>query len=1357
MRNSLHEHFEIIPLPAIGKSDRSLGQVFLVKWENIVSDFILTAKSIDPPGASGKSIHVKPGEKKFGELILSVPVPDGIAPGHSYRIRMNMESDSESDSLEIDSTFPDKDRLLFAGPGYHVDPVWWNTERDYTEVGSCQPPTTGSFIDLNEKFLAVMKSNPEFSCALETVPALYPSFLMFPKIRNSMRSLAKSGRLELIGSYDEPQSTIVGCELLCRNIEYGIAFAKEIFGVNSKGLAQWDVFGHDPIWPSLGRIAGLNWTTFARGVYYADPLPAIDNLIPSEFMWMSPDGNALLAHYMTRHYTSGWEFSWKSMADAEIPILKRFKELAKVAPTHNTLLPCYADFGEPFEGMCDLVKEWNEKYLSPKIIIGTQSDYLNAVKKSCEADSIRLPVISADFNPALSGCNISFIDTKLAQHFCERFLRDAEIWSTAANLLGVPYPLGAIDRAWRILNYTAHHDAVTGSESDQVYIDLCALWREAFDNANEARNRACEAISGCIDSQAEGEKVVTVFNSLPWPRNGDVKIDSEFYAGGVPALGWKTFRLPKLESPNDRVQIDNENTISNEFLKIEIDPDRGGAISSIVDLRTGKELIKVGGVGNDIAVYEEYRGLELQPWLLQLTGKRRSVAETKAHINRIIESGTQTLTASAEFIGCIFESKITLRSDEPFIDFEISINGYSENDLFIRTEFPLDLPGTVPVAQTSGGVIGRSFARHGDYFELKNFGDWAIDTWGGLECPMSFKIANEMTELFRTVSVCEIVTSDEAQTWELKIAGKLVRILALCGVTSTVTRASGRRSGDWLKDGSHPDFRISLGSKISFASELIEKASVFDPDSMRIFNDGAKGLAWIDIADTAIGFDKPVIVFPNDSESCEAILNEWSDAIDRKIEIPINACRIVIAPQIEIERNYIRSESGCAFITKGIRSMAVHEDRTVALGLLRSASGCPSGEWIDKPRKKMPDESNFQHEHFSHRFEFRLMPHAGDWRDAGVSRVAEEFNQPLIAFVGETKSGKLPNEGNFLRIESIGALIQSIRPYDSIKNLFDPLNVSVNPEHGLFVRLRETDGSIARIGISDVENIYKSDFSCEILLPIEKSESGVFAFQINPWSIEHLKIIPKSKATNIPAISPNRNSQKDLLYPSRYWRSGLGPENPFAQPIFIRFLEKEISLGNGEKKTITIQIASNVSRKFDHPVRVEISSPKGVDTNPSAIEIAAFDPEETIEHAITISEVDGQKVNGGFISAVLSSQVFPRFIAALPVNRTANLPAPVDIRVPEAVIVSEKGVEFEIILKNLLGQYVEGFLELITPLDSWPLVPSNEIRKPVTIPPSDSVTVNYRINNSKSVVPGRYWAIAKWHSLEEQAYSDSLW
>ena len=69
----------------------------------------------------------------------------------------------------------------------------------------------------------------------------------------------------------------------------------------------------------------------------------------------------------------------------------------------------------------------------------------------------------------------------------------------AGLLGGATYPQAALAKAWVQLAYGAHHDAITGSESDQVYLDLLTGWRDAWELGSTARDNALALLSSAVD------------------------------------------------------------------------------------------------------------------------------------------------------------------------------------------------------------------------------------------------------------------------------------------------------------------------------------------------------------------------------------------------------------------------------------------------------------------------------------------------------------------------------------------------------------------------------------------------------------------------------------------------------------------------------------------------------------------------------------------------------------------------------------------------------------------------------------------------------------------------------------------
>ncbi len=73
----------------------------------------------------------------------------------------------------------------------------------------------------------------------------------------------------------------------------------------------------------------------------------------------------------------------------------------------------------------------------------------------------------------------------------------------------------------------------------------------------------------------------------------------------VGSVGWRTYLLKESEQASAWEPLAGVE-IANDYHRLRVDPGRGGGVSSLLDLRSGAELIAPGRVGNELAVYEEY-------------------------------------------------------------------------------------------------------------------------------------------------------------------------------------------------------------------------------------------------------------------------------------------------------------------------------------------------------------------------------------------------------------------------------------------------------------------------------------------------------------------------------------------------------------------------------------------------------------------------------------------------------------------------------------------------------------------------------------------------------------------------------
>jgi alpha-mannosidase len=114
-----------------------------------------------------------------------------------------------------------------------------------------------------------------------------------------------------------------------------------------------------------------------------------------------------------------------------------------------------------------------------------------------------------------------------------------------------------------------------------------------------------------------------------------------------------------------------------------------------------------------------------------------------------------------------------------------------------------------------------------------------------------------------------------------------------------------------------------------------------------------------------------------------------------------------------------------ALLNRGLPGNAVH-DGTLLLSLLRStcivAYGFGGGYGPG-----MSSDSGLQLGK-ELTFDYALVPHAGDWREAGLYRDGLEFNNPLLAVKAASHPGRLPAQGGLLEVSPASVLVSTLKP-----------------------------------------------------------------------------------------------------------------------------------------------------------------------------------------------------------------------------------------------------------------------------------------------------------------------------------------
>ncbi|MCV7227497.1 NEW3 domain-containing protein [Mycolicibacterium komossense] len=1144
-----------------------------------------------------------------GDATVEIPVAvSAREPGRQRAATVIAGADSSG------FTFVDAEpgATMFMISHFHYDPVWWNTQAAYTSLWTEDPPgkarQTNGF-ELVHAHLDMARRDPDYKFVLAEVDYLKPYWDTHPEDRADLRRLITAGRIEIMGgTYNEPNTNLTGPETAIRNLVHGMGFQRGVLGAEPATAWQLDVFGHDPQFPGMAADAGLTSSSWARGPFHQWGPMAGDGdpkrmQFASEFEWIAPSGLGLLTHYMPAHYSAGWWMdSAASLAEAEDATHQLFERLQTVTSTRNVLLPVGTDYTPPNKWVTEIHRDWNARYTWPKFVCALPREFFAAVRAELDERGVAASPQTRDMNPIYTGKDVSFIDTKQANRAAEAAVLDGERFATFAALLsGSTYPEPAFAKAWVQLAYGAHHDAITGSESDQVYLDLLTGWRDAWELGRAARDNSLAVLSAAVDGD------IVVWNPLVHNRTDIVTLvlgesspvrildpsgnevptvvaddgsSITFLARDVPSLGWRAYRLAAGTSTGWSA-IDGA-AIANEHYALRADPGRGGAVVSLI--RAGCELIADGRVGNELAVYEEYPAHPSAgegPWHLLPKGPVVVSSDGPAQVQAYRCALGERLVVRGQ-IGDVlsYTQTVTLWAGIGRIDCRTVIDEFSGADRLLRLRWPCPVPGGLPVSEVGDAVVGRGFGLIHDPVDPSVSVDTAVHPWT-LENPAYtwFGVSSAVRitfgdSLFRAVSVAEVVAPTEAESGPL--ARDLMVALVRAGVTATCSVADKPRYGHLEVDSNLPDTRIALGgpAQNAFTAAVLADADPAYADEVhRQLRESGTARVWVPATGPLAGHWRPgadlravralpvLVIAGRDQAALVTEITSVTEDLD-DAEIAVEQATPVDAEAAEART--------VALLNRGVPSFAVDTDRTLHTSLMRSCTGWPSGVWPTHQRRSAPDGSHFQQQHWTHAFDYALIADDGDWRQARIPARSAEFSRPLVALTA-SGSGDLPAVGSLLYLDGAGAVA-----LEALKVTGNPTAAAsartIDPD-AVTLRMVESHGTSTRVGVSsDVATI--SVLAKANLL--EQSQRDIGAIELHGYEIATILArldVPTPAAGTATVLAPDTEAAQPLF--ARYWLHNRGPAPLGGLPAVAHLQPHRREAAAGEAVTLRLTAASD--------------------------------------------------------------------------------------------------------------------------------------------------------------------------------------
>jgi alpha-mannosidase len=392
---------------------------------------------------------------------------------------------------------------IFVVPHTHWDREWYAPFDEFLE----------RLVEMMDTLIEVLDSEPGFShFHLDGQAAMIDDYLAVrPEREPDVRRLARAGRISVGPWFTQMDEFLVSGESLVRNLEWGIARARDLAGRMPPAGYLPDQFGHIGQMPQILRGAGIERAVVWRGV------PA--SIDKTAFWWDSPDGSRVLAEYLAHGYFVGWWLSQsKDAEELSGHLAGAVQQLESMSARDRLLVTVGSDHHVPAAKLPPLLEEVNLTAEVPARM-ASLADYLDA------PDPVDIPVWRGELRSAARAHLLPGVYSNRAHQKVERARVEALLERYAEPLSalvpGFEWPAEELEEAWRLLLWNGAHDSVCGCSVDQVAKDVDARHARARELAQGVIDRAMAALASQVGSQGR-----LLFNPSPFEREG------------VPGLGW---------------------------------------------------------------------------------------------------------------------------------------------------------------------------------------------------------------------------------------------------------------------------------------------------------------------------------------------------------------------------------------------------------------------------------------------------------------------------------------------------------------------------------------------------------------------------------------------------------------------------------------------------------------------------------------------------------------------------------------------------------------------------------------------------------------------------------------------------
>ena len=596
----------------------------------------------------------------------------------------------------------------------------------------------------------------------------------YPDMNAQIKQRIQEGRWEVVGGmWVEPDLNMPDGESLVRQLLVGKRWYKQAYGVDVRIGWNPDSFGYTWQLPQIYKKSGVDYFVTQKMTWNDT------NQLPFKlFWWESPDGSKVLA-YFPHDYAN----------DNLNPV--RLSEDLATARTRSTGMTEMMDLygigdhgGGPTRAILDEGEAWTPgspvplavpSPVMPRFQWGIAQTYFSSIEKQIadQSPTWNYSSIAKGYTapPAVEGkvsiptwkSELYFeyhrgVMTTQANH--KRNMREsseeilnAEKWSSLAWLDGKPYPGSELTEDWKKVLFNQFHDLAAGSGIGVIYKDAQKDYDVVRWSTNEIDSNSLDALMERIDTKADGPNSYSfvVFNSLGWPRSGEVTVSLpikhygtaieisegshkpsplkykvislgttandpsvlEFHVPEIPAMGYRVFHLSETGTTTDVTSSAEKDagahtlTLENKNLRVSVDS-TNGCITSLYDKRAGFETLAKGACGNELQAFKDtpkdYDAWNIDPGTLD------QPPTIVSKVDLVGEPQSGGIIVKRTWQSSKFTQTISLGQESDYVDIDNEID-WHESHVLLKAAFPLAVTSDHATYEIPYGSIERTTKR----------------------------------------------------------------------------------------------------------------------------------------------------------------------------------------------------------------------------------------------------------------------------------------------------------------------------------------------------------------------------------------------------------------------------------------------------------------------------------------------------------------------------------------------------------------------------------------------------------------------------------------------------------------------